>query len=49
MKTVSAPVEKSFDEYAEDWYRELGYTVPARGSEEWDKMYFEWAECISDF
>lgn len=32
MKTVSAPVEKSFADYAEDWYREIGYTVPPRGN-----------------
>jgi hypothetical protein len=49
MKTVSAPIEKTFSDYAEDWYMEIGHTVPPRGSEEWEKMYSEWSECISGF
>jgi len=47
--TVSAPVEKSFADFAEEWYADMGYAVPPRGSEEWDQMYEEWSECIAHF
>jgi hypothetical protein len=48
--TVSAPIQRTtFIEHAEEWYASMGWEVPPRGSDEWEKMYSEWSECIADF
>jgi len=46
-KTISAPINpKTLMDYAEEWYQELGWEVPPRGSEEWEKMYQEWSQLL---
>lgn len=35
--------EMTLADHAEYWWREQGKQVPARGTDEWDKMYEEWA------